>query len=89
MQADQSDRGADRKGIENKMLLYKHKKTGNIYRQLAIATDCTNSRDGVVVVVYCPDDNGHTIYVREQAEFDEKFELCGSAAPGNKNKRDQ
>ena len=58
------------------MLLYKHKKTGNIYRHLAVATDCTNSRDGVVVVVYCPYDNGHEIYVREQAEFEEKFELC-------------
>lgn len=54
---------------------YRHKKTGNIYRHLAIAVDATNARDGVMVVVYCPDDNEHSIYVREQAEFEQKFEM--------------
>ncbi len=52
----------------------RHKKTGNIYRILAFAIDATNSRDGIPVVVYCPDDNGNSVYVREQSEFDEKFE---------------
>lgn len=53
---------------------FRHKKTGNIYRVLAFGIDATNSRDGVPVVVYCPDDNGNSVYVREQSEFDEKFE---------------
>jgi len=48
-------------------------KTGKRYRWLAAATDCTNSRDGLPVVVYCPDNNEHTIYVREQSEFESKF----------------
>lgn len=54
---------------------YIHKKNGKIYRLLAAGTDCTNSRDGVAVAVYCPDDNGQEIYVRERKEFEEKFEL--------------
>jgi len=61
------------------IVLYIHKKTGKIYRHLAIATDCTNSRDGIPVVVYCPDDDEHTIYVREANEFEEKFEIIGGA----------
>jgi hypothetical protein len=54
---------------------FKNNKTGDIYIQLAYATDCTNSRDGTSVVVYCPDDNEHTIYVREYDEFEKKFTL--------------
>jgi hypothetical protein len=54
---------------------YRNLKTGNIYRHLAVAVDATNERDGLLVVVYCPDDNEHTIYVREQEEFYTKFEI--------------
>jgi hypothetical protein len=54
--------------------LYRNKKTGGQYQWLAAGIDCTNSRDGATVVVYCPVDDEHTIYVREQAEFYEKFE---------------
>jgi hypothetical protein len=56
-------------------MLFRHRKTGKMYRHLAHGTDCTNSRDGTSVVVYCPDDNEHTIYVRDTAEFHEKFEM--------------
>lgn len=56
-------------------MLFRHKKTGNIYRKLANGIDCTNSRDGTEVVVYCPDDNEHTIYVREIVEFHAGFEV--------------
>jgi hypothetical protein len=52
---------------------YKHNKTGNIYRLLAYATDCTNSRDGTGVIVYCPDDNEHDVFVRDAEEFEHKF----------------
>lgn len=55
-------------------MLYKHKKTGNLYRHLAIGTDCTNSRDGESVVVYCPDNDENTIYIREKNEFHDRFE---------------
>ncbi len=55
-------------------MLFRYKKTGKIYRQLAIAVDVTEARDGLLVVVYCPDDNEHLIYVREQTEFELKFE---------------
>ena len=53
---------------------YRNKKTGGIYRKLAMAIDCTNNRN-TMVVVYCPDDNEHSIYVREEAEFEQKFEV--------------
>jgi Pyruvate/2-oxoacid:ferredoxin oxidoreductase delta subunit len=52
---------------------FKHNKTGNIYRLLAHAIDCTNSRDGTACIVYCPDDAENTIYVREDQEFFDKF----------------
>jgi len=59
---------------------YRNKKTGKIYRWLAAGTDCTNGRDGVAVAVYCPDDNGHEIHVRERGEFEEKFEPITTGA---------
>lgn len=54
---------------------YIHKKTGNIYRLLAFATDCTNIRDGENVIVYRLEDNAHDIYVRNAKEFNEKFKI--------------
>lgn len=54
---------------------FRHNKTGNIYRHLAYATDCTNCRDGTGVVVYCKDDNEHDIFVRDAKEFEQKFTL--------------
>lgn len=55
------------------MIPYRHKQTGIIYRWLAYGIDCTNER-GLPVIIYCPDDNEHTVYVREEKEFYEKFE---------------
>ena len=54
---------------------FRNNKSGEIYRHLAYATDCTNSRDGMGVVVYCKDDNEHDIFVRESEEFEQKFTL--------------
>lgn len=51
-----------------------HKKTGNIYRRIGHGIDCTNSRDGTLVVIYCSEENGDEIYVREANEFLQKFE---------------
>lgn len=56
-------------------MLYRNKKTGKIYRHLAVGVDTTNERDGLFVVIYCPDDNEHSIYVRERDEFYRKFEV--------------
>lgn len=63
------------------MIPYIHNKTGNRYRLLAFGTDCTNSRNGTPVAVYCPDDNEHSIYVRDLAEFREKFTEAIAAEP--------
>ncbi|MDT3668996.1 MAG: hypothetical protein ROZ37_01535 [Aromatoleum sp.] len=54
-------------------MLYRHLKTGKVYRLLAFGTDCTNARSGTTVAIYCPDDNEHTIYVRELDEFEARF----------------
>lgn len=56
------------------MIRYKNKKTGKFYAMLAAGVDCTNSRDGLMVVVYSPEDDQHMIFVRERNEFYEKFE---------------
>ena len=54
---------------------YKNKKTGNTYIRLANGIDATNSRNGLAVMVYCPEDNGNSIFVRDEKEFYEKFEI--------------
>jgi len=36
--------------------------------------DCTNSRDGAMVAIYCEPDDGHLVFVRDMNEFNEKFE---------------
>ncbi|NOT12199.1 MAG: hypothetical protein HOP23_10280 [Methylococcaceae bacterium] len=56
-------------------MLFTHDKTGKIYRLLAHGIDCTNSRDGTGIVIYCTDDNEHTIFVRETKEFHDKFTI--------------
>jgi hypothetical protein len=54
-------------------MTYKNLKTGNLYRYLAMAVNESNNE---MVVVYCPCDNEHSIYVMNEDEFYEKFELC-------------
>ena len=61
------------------MLKYRNKKTGKIYRWLAAGTDCTDNVNRSVAI-YCPDDNGHEIYVRERTEFEEKFDPITTGA---------
>lgn len=58
---------------------YKNKKNGQTYIRLANGIDCTNVRDGLPVMVYCPEDNGNSIFVRDEKEFYEKFELVEGA----------
>ena len=56
-------------------MLFRHKITRVVYRYLASAIDRTDSREFTPVIVYCPDDNEHTIYVKEATEFDKEFEF--------------
>ena len=54
----------------------RHNKTGNIYFILKVgAIDCTNKRYGTKVVVYAPDDDENTIYIRDETEFFDKFSM--------------
>ena len=57
------------------MSLYKNKKTGKKYILVSVAIDATNSRDGNKVAVYIPCyGTTEPTYVRDLAEFLEKFE---------------
>lgn len=59
--------------MEIKIKTATHKKTGNKYQVIADdAIDCTNVRDGTKAVVYYRDG---MFFVREKAEFSEKFEM--------------
>lgn len=53
---------------------FKNKKSGDIYIFLVMGTDCTNTRDGLPVVIYYPENQQGRIFVREEKEFYEKFE---------------
>jgi hypothetical protein len=57
----------------NSHRIFKNKKNGNHYKILHTARDCTNSRDGEKVLVYCPVDDNSQIFVRAEAEFYQKF----------------
>lgn len=56
------------------MRTFKNKKTGDLYSLLAFATDATNNKNNEIVIVYCPKDNGNSIFVRNEQEFFENFE---------------
>jgi hypothetical protein len=53
--------------------VFKNKKNGNHYQILCEARDCTNSRDGAKVLVYCAVNDSAQVFVRDEAEFYEKF----------------
>jgi hypothetical protein len=54
---------------------YTHNKTGNYYFLLNTAIDCTDSREGKIIAIYCPVDDENKIYVRDLDEFHERFTL--------------
>lgn len=60
--------------------LYRHKKTGTVYRKINDAIDCTNIRDGTHVVVYTCDTATTSIFVRDAKEFEREFERIPSSA---------
>ncbi|TGL33424.1 hypothetical protein [Leptospira perdikensis] len=57
------------------MIVYKHKKTGNLYLKLDEAKNCTNANDGQQMVYYCEYGiENPKKFVRDKFEFLEKFE---------------
>jgi len=52
---------------------FRDKETGDIYRYLAHGICKTDAYGGAPLVIYCPDDNENTIYVRDEKEFFDKF----------------
>lgn len=63
--------------------IYRHKKTGYEYVALELGIDCTNSRDGLSVVIYHRCGYRIPLYVREMREFNEKFEPLPVSASSN------
>lgn len=53
---------------------YRNKKTGKLYYKVGTCRNCTNAQDGQVMVSYVPVDAPTDCLVREQEEFDIKFE---------------
>lgn len=58
--------------IENNSLWINNKNKKN-YTVIQEALDCTNQRDGLVVVVYRSYENPEMLFVREKEEFLQKF----------------
>lgn len=55
------------------MSLYRNRKTGGTYEIVLFAIDCTNGRNEGDVVVY-REHCGSVFFVRDKAEFEQKFE---------------
>lgn len=54
--------------------VYSNIKHRELYKVIALSTDCTNERDGNEVVVYSPVNDPNKVFVRDMAEFKHKFE---------------
>lgn len=57
-------------------MLYRNVNTNQIYRHLAIGVDLTKGREDTLVVIYCPDDEAHTVLIKEQKEFENEHVMC-------------
>lgn len=55
------------------MQVYRHKKSNSLYYVKGPIRDCTNARDGSLMIEYQSAETGET-FVRDEAEFKEKFE---------------
>lgn len=53
--------------------LWINNKNGREYKVIDEAIDCTNERDGLIVVVYICKEAGGKLFVREKNEFLKKF----------------
>jgi len=55
-------------------MLYKNKKNGKLYGTIGTALNATNAQDGQAMILYAPLEENTVPFVREHAEFFEKFE---------------
>lgn len=55
--------------------VYRNNKTGDSYRIVGRAIDCTNDRDGTKVIMYVKHGTIEPVYAREYSEFEQKFTL--------------
>jgi hypothetical protein len=53
--------------------IWKNNKKNTFYTVLNEAIDCTNERDGLIVVVYKANEDSSLLFVREKKEFLDKF----------------
>lgn len=61
--------------IIEKNSLWINNKNGREYQAVSEAIDCTNERDGLIVVVYICKEAERKLFVREKNEFLKKFSL--------------
>lgn len=59
-------------------MLYRNVETNKIYLHLATGVDLTKGREDALVVIYCPDDEEHTVFVKEQKEFEDEHVICSN-----------
>jgi hypothetical protein len=59
---------------DDNLVIWKNKKTGELYRVEDRAIDCTTGRDGLQVIIYHLKSSSIQAIVREASEFYEKFE---------------
>ena len=55
------------------LVIWRNNKNQNLYKVLHQAIDCTNSRDGLKVMVYTPLEKLGEVFVRDKSEFLMKF----------------
>ena len=58
--------------------IWKHLKTGHLYRILGNCRNMTNAQNGQAMVNFMRKDNSGSYCVRDTAEFMQKFELVSS-----------
>lgn len=61
---------------------YRHKTTAGIYSLLGVAVDKSDDlpQNPRIVVIYCPDGQENTLFVRTQEEFQAKFDPADAEA---------
>ena len=59
--------------IDVQNVIWRHNKTGKIYKTLGTVINCTNEQDGQIMYLYT---DGNLTFVREANEFLNKFSAC-------------
>jgi hypothetical protein len=59
---------------DDNLVTWRNKKTGKLYRVEDRAIDCTNGREGLLVIIYHLKSSCIQAFVREESEFYNEFE---------------